>query len=57
MEVAEGFWSVLCNIGSEKGNSARLNIVTDVVYPEHDGEWSKTHLRCRKVVRIHVTDA
>jgi hypothetical protein len=48
MEVIEGFWSILCNIGSEKGITARLNVVTDVVYPEHDGVFSKTHLRCRK---------
>jgi len=48
MEVIEGFWSILCNIGSEKGISVRLNVVTDVIYPEHDDERSKTHLRRRK---------
>ena len=43
MEVIEGFWSILCSIDSEKGISARLNVVTDVVYPEHVGEFSKMH--------------
>ena len=38
MEVTESFWSILCNVGSERGNSVRLNVVTNVVYPEHDGE-------------------
>lgn len=48
MEVIEGFWSILCNSGSEEGISARLNVVTDVVYPEHDGQCSKTHLETQE---------
>ena len=48
MEVIEGFWSILCNISLEKCMSVRLNVVTDVIYPEHVGEFSKMRLRCRK---------
>lgn len=44
MEVIEGSWSILCNIGSESPISTRFNVVTDVVYPEHDGECSNTYL-------------
>lgn len=51
MEFIKGFRSILCNITSEKGSSARFNVVTDVIYPEHDGEWSEM------VLRMHVTDA
>ena len=45
MKVTKGFRSILCNIGSEKGISARLNVVTDVVYPKHSGECPKAQER------------
>jgi len=41
MEVIEGSWSILCNIGSKMASSGKFNVVTDIIYPEHDGECSK----------------
>ena len=51
VEVVKSFWSILCNISSERASSVVLKVVTDVIYPEHDGEWSEM------VLRMHVTDA
>ena len=51
MEVVQGFWSILCNISSGRTSSVVFKVVTDVIYPEHDGEWSEM------VLRMHVTDA
>jgi hypothetical protein len=41
MGIIESFRSILCNIGSEMASASGFNVVTDVVYPEHDGEYSK----------------
>ncbi len=41
MEFIESFRSILCNVGLEMASASEFNVVTDVVYPEHDGECSK----------------
>jgi hypothetical protein len=41
MEFIESFRSILYNIGSEMASTSEFNVVTDVVYPEHDDECSK----------------